>query len=145
MPMIVIAGLIAGFLVMWAFKEDRDGFLTVVRNVLGECYKLKSIIVAMAACWLALAFYWPREGEEIPKWFTALYAVAKFGIGFCVAHLALKEAFPCLSLDEWMTKVRINLEDGNTDKGIIAAITLLAVALFKGIFYGVTIYTLAVW
>lgn len=116
-----------------------------VRTFGQHCYRLKTTLVFLVVCWGLLIFEYPADGQTIPRYWTALYAVAKLGIGICVAHLAVHELFPYLRLSALLEEYRAATQRRNGAMALAAAEAFKAGAVLVAIIMAVIIYALAIW
>lgn len=112
-------------------------------KVLSHLNRLKTNIIIALACWFMLVFEYPAEGSDVPRWWTMLYALAKFGVAFNVAYVVVHEAFPYMRIKENIDKYFA--ESIRKGKELPDAIALLGMLLFRAIVMSVIIYVICIW
>lgn len=115
-------------------------------QVVGQhCYRLRWMIVTLLVCWYLLIFQFPTEGDQVPRWWTAVYALAKVGLAVCVAHIAVHGLFPNLRLTRFVDDYYDAQRPETPQIAVAAALAFCGACFVHGMLYGVLIYAVAVW
>lgn len=112
-------------------------------HLITHIHRLKSQILLFMICWGLLTLYYPTDGAEVSKWWTAVYAIAKFSLAVIVAHISIHELFPYMRLSDQIhkyfnTRYRHGYE-------VADALVIGSMLIFRAIMYGVAIYVLCIW
>lgn len=119
--------------------------MDALHRLLGHAYRLKITLLLLVACWMLLIIEFPGEGEgPVPRWWTAIYALAKVGIGVCVAHVTI-EVFPFVRLTDLLADYQRARQARNGTMALAAAVAFVGSTLAVAVVMATIIYAMAVW
>lgn len=99
-----------------------------------------SILLAVIG-WLLLTLEYPND-PPIPQYWTMIYAVGKFSLGWVIAYFFIRETFSKLDISSRIEKFdKIKCPE----KQLNQAILLFGLLLFRAILMSVSIYVLCIW
>jgi hypothetical protein len=101
--------------------------------------RLKTNIFIAVIAWFLLTWEYPVEGE-IPKWWTLVYAVAKYAVAVNVAYIFVHETFPYVRIEKF-------LEEYKSPGGDLLSQSIVygSSLIFRAILMAVSIYVLCLW
>jgi len=112
-----------------------------------SAWRLKTTLCVLAITWAILLFVDPFQGGEgaPPKWWVAVNALSKFGLGLVLAYVVFRERWPYLRLHQSLQEVKQATDTGRADLALPWAIVFMGTALLMGIIYWATISSVVQW
>lgn len=114
------------------------------RSFWDRCKRLKITLLLLIACWGLLIWEYPGPGDMIPQWWTAIYIMAKVGIGILLAMIT-KELLPFVNLSHLYTDYKT--ADQRRPLLVLARAVMFGLALLSvSIIMATIIYSVAtIW
>src|SRR5438132_497679 len=113
----------------------------MLESVIGHLRRLKSQAIMLLVCWVALIYYYPKEGEEVSKYWTEIYAIAKVTVGVIVSYITLHEVFRYVSTGKLLQQYN----DAVGENKLPSAIVFAGAWIGQAILMGIIIYCLTIW